>query len=134
MRLALLLAGPAAAAGVILLASPAATGTPRADGAGQRAYLKCYSCHALEPGKNDLTGPTLHRIVGRRIAAEAGFAYSPELRAFAARHPRWTKALLDRLIRDPEQLVPGTTMQFHGISDPAERALLLDYLATARNP
>jgi cytochrome c len=95
---------------------------------GERAYQKCYSCHALEPGKNDLTGPTLHNIVGRPIAAEPDFAYSPALGRFADRERRWGRNLLDKFVADPERLVPGTSMTFHGISDPAERAALIAYL------
>ena len=96
--------------------------------AGERAYQKCYSCHALEPGRNDLSGPTLHRIVGRPIAAERGFEYSAAMRGFAEREPIWTRELLDRFSADPEALVPGTSMTFHGMADRVERKALLDYL------
>ena len=95
---------------------------------GERAYQKCYSCHALEPGRNDLDGPTLHGIVGRRVAAEAGVDYSPAMRRFAERNSRWTPALLDQLIADPETLVPGTSMAFHGIPDAQERRDLIVFL------
>lgn len=94
---------------------------------GERAFQKCFSCHALEPGRNDLSGPTLYRIVGRPIAAEP-FDYSPALRRFAEREPEWTNALLDLFAKDPEALVPGTSMTFHGIADDAERRALVDYL------
>jgi cytochrome c len=96
---------------------------------GERAYQKCYSCHALKPDAARLEGPTLHRIVGRRVAAQPGFQYSPALRRFAERHPRWTPELLDRYVADPEALVPGTSMNFHGIGDARERRALLAYLA-----
>lgn len=95
---------------------------------GQRAYQKCYSCHALEPGRNDLSGPTLYRIVGRRIAAETGFEYSTAMKSFAEREPVWTRELLDRFSADPEALVPGTNMTFHGIADEGERKALIAYL------
>ena len=101
-----------------------------APSAGERAYQKCYSCHALEPGRNNLGGPTLHAVIGRKIASEP-FDYSPALRAFAVANPVWTRDLLDRFAADPEQLVPGTTMLFHGIADPAERGALLNYLELA---
>jgi len=99
--------------------------------AGERAYQKCYSCHALEPGKNDLDGPSLHGIVGRRVAVERGFAYSPAMKRFAARNPRWTPQLIDRMAADPEALIPGTSMNFHGMSDAKERAALIAYLRVA---
>lgn len=101
---------------------------PAADPAlGERAYQKCYSCHALEPGRNDLSGPTLYRIVGRPVATEP-FAYSPALKHLAEREPRWTKELLDRFAEDPEALAPGTNMTFAGVADKAERRALIDYL------
>jgi cytochrome c len=99
----------------------------RGAGAGERAYGKCYSCHALEPGKT-LEGPSLYRIVGKRIAAEPGFAYSPALRRFARRHPRWTPELLDRFAADPEALVPKTSMNFPGMRSRGERRALIRYL------
>ena len=95
---------------------------------GERAYQKCYSCHALEPGKNDLQGPTLHHIVGRPIAVEPGFSYSPAMRRFAETEGYWGKGLLDKFVADPEALVPGTSMTFHGISDADERKALVAYL------
>ena len=95
---------------------------------GERAFQKCYSCHALEPGRNDLTGPTLHRIVGRPIAAEPGFEYSAAMKRFAKSEPRWTRELIGRFAAGPEDLVPGTTMTFHGIAEPDERKALIGYL------
>ncbi len=96
--------------------------------AGKRAFQKCYSCHSLEPGEGDLTGPTLSGIVGRPIAAVPGFDYSQGMRRLAAREQRWTPELLDRLVADPEALAPGTSMAFYGIADPDERAALIAYL------
>jgi cytochrome c len=103
-----------------------------APGAGERAFQKCYSCHSIEPEQTTLAGPNLEGIIGRPIAAQAGFDYSPALRRFAGREPVWTSALLDRYIADPEALVPGTSMAFNGIADPAERAALIGYLGQTR--
>ena len=126
MKLFILGAGAAACA----VAAVAAPG--KRPSAGERGYQKCYSCHALEPGRNDLQGPNLHRIVGRRVASESGFAYSPALRRWARANPRWTPALIDRFAADPEALVPGTSMHFIGIADPRERAALIAYLRMVR--
>ena len=116
--------------GALLLACAAKAPQTSADqlARGERAYQQCYSCHALEPGRNDLTGPTLHGIVGRAVAAEPGFDYSPALRGFAQREPHWTKELLDRYAADPEALVPGTSMTYHGLRDADEREALIAYL------
>jgi cytochrome c2 len=116
-----------------VLIAAAAAGAPASSAVskGKRAYQKCYSCHALEPGGAKLEGPSLHRIVGRRVAAQAGFDYSRAMRKFARRHPRWTPDLLNRYAADPEALVPGTSMNFHGMKDAAERRALIQYLERA---
>lgn len=95
---------------------------------GERAYQKCYSCHALEPGRNDLSGPTLLGIVGRPVAAETDFDYSPAMRRLAAQEPRWTEQLLGRFLSDPQAMVPGTSMTFVGIGDADERKALIAFL------
>ncbi len=99
---------------------------------GERAFQKCYACHSVEAGERGLSGPNLRGIIGRRIAAERGFDYSPALRTLARRHPRWTPSLLDRYFADPEAVVPRTSMAFHGMPDRRERAALIAWLGTQR--
>lgn len=96
---------------------------------GERLFRRCIACHALEPGRNSPAGPTLHGVVGRRVASEPGFRFSPALRAHASRHPRWTEAELDRYLADPMTVVPGTDMSFQGLDDAAQRRTLIRWLA-----
>ncbi len=119
-----------AAAGVLLLLAGAgcAAPSPSEFAQGERLYRQCYACHALEPGRNTPAGPTLHAVVGRSIAAEPGFDYSPALRRLAAQHERWTPDLLDRFLADPAAQAPGTEMGFTGMRDPAERRALIVWL------
>lgn len=100
---------------------------------GELLYRQCYACHALEPGANTPAGPTLHSIVSRPIASEAGFDYSPALRRLAAAHGRWTPELLDRFLANPAAVAPGTEMGFPGLADPAERRALIAWLETRQN-
>lgn len=127
MLVALAAAAPALVAAAVGTGGPGAADAPSA---GERAYLKCYSCHAIE-GEERLEGPGLGGIVGAPVADKAGFEYSPAMERFAKTNPVWTRALLDRFIADPEALVPGTSMAFAGIRDPAERAALIAYLRTS---
>lgn len=85
-----------------------------------------------EPGETEgLLRPNLSGIVGRPIAAQPGFDYSPALRALARRRGRWNEALLDRFMSDPQGLVPGTGMAgYPGLDDPDQRRLIIEYLAT----
>ena len=115
----------------MLAAIPSSASDPQQ---GERLFQQCYSCHSLAPGENLPSGPTLHGIVGRGIAAEPGFDYSPALQRFAQDRPRWTDELLDAFIADPERLVPGTHMSFHGLANAADRSALIDYLESRQRP
>ena len=120
MKLAL-----AAAAG---LAAAGAAALPQGDpDRGERAYMKCYGCHSLEPGES-ANGPSLHGIVGKPVASDPAYPYSEALRRLAERQPRWTPELLDRFIADSEAVAPGTDMGFFVRTDVQERADLIAYL------
>jgi cytochrome c len=95
---------------------------------GERVLQYCYSCHSVQPGETNLQGPNLHGIVGRRIASQQGFSYSPALRAFAQEEERWSEALLDRYLAAPYKVVPKTSMAFSGVEAQDERADLIAYL------
>lgn len=96
--------------------------------AGKQSFQKCYACHSLDGPDPAAQGPSLKGIVGRKVAAEPGFAYSPALRAYALRQPRWSRGALDAFLADPHKLVPGNEMGFFGIRDPDERGALITYL------
>jgi cytochrome c len=104
----------------------------RADGGdpvrGETVFQYCYSCHSVQPDETNLQGPNLHGIVGRTIASQNGFAYSPALQAFAQREKRWSEELLERYLAAPYKLVPKTSMAFPGVEAPDERADLIAYL------
>ncbi len=94
---------------------------------GERAYMKCYGCHSLEPGQS-ANGPSLHGIVGKAIASDPDYPYSEALRTLARRESLWTPELLDRFVADPEGVAPGTDMGFFVSTDVQERADLIAYL------
>lgn len=125
----------AAAGAMAAVALPAATGAQTrpasALSAGEKAFQKCYSCHALDDGGSGAQGPSLKGIVGRPVAAAADYDYSAAMRGHAKRQPRWTRAALDAFIANPHKVVPDNEMGFFGIRDPAERKALVDYLAQA---
>jgi cytochrome c2 len=118
-----------ALAALPLATAPGLRAGPVAPSAGERAFQKCYSCHSIEAVQAKLSGPPLAGILGRQIAAEPRFEYSPAMKRFAAREPIWTAELLDRYIADPEATVPGTSMAVNGITDRSERAALIAFLS-----
>ena len=92
---------------------------------------RCASCHTLAPGDEGLPGPSLAGLIGRRVAGDPGYDYSPALHAAAARGLVWDAAMLDRFLADPEAMFPGLWMGENGVRDAADRAAVVRFLADA---
>ena len=92
---------------------------------GAVVYERCAGCHALD---RDRTGPRHCGLLGRRAGSVPGFEYSPAMKRSKI---VWTARALERFLADPMRTVPGTSMGYAGIADPAERADLIAYLASA---
>jgi cytochrome c len=88
---------------------------------------RCASCHAsLEAGREGLPGPRLADLLGRGVAGDPAFDYSPALEA--ARGRAWDAATLDRFLADPEAMFPGLWMGENGVRDAADRAAVVRFL------
>ncbi len=130
---------PLAAALLVLALACGVAGTdgatpPTAEqlAAGERAFQKCYACHAVDPAEQGAEGPLLRGVVGRKVAALPGYAYSSAMRFYATDGKAWTGARLDAFIADPQGVVPHTAMNFFGLADATERAALIAWLAQQR--
>jgi cytochrome c2 len=84
----------------------------------------CSSCHAL---KDNLQGPHLGGVVGRKAGSVADADYTDAMKAAGL---VWTADKLDAFLTGPSKLVPGTAMSAT-VSDAAERRDLIAYLASA---
>ncbi len=91
--------------------------------AGEKVFKKCQACHTVEAGVNK-TGPSLHGVVGRKIAALADFGYSGALPADES----WTPEHLFHFLESPKSYAPGTSMGFAGLKKESDRADLIAYL------
>ena len=123
-------AGPGPFAAALALALPAvcaaaaATDT-EAYARGAVVYERCAACHALQ---TDRTGPRHCGLIGRRAGSVPGFDYSPAMRNSGI---VWTEANLDRFLRAPMEVVPGTAMGYDGIKNDTERHDLIVFLRLA---
>jgi cytochrome c2 len=97
--------------------------TPQQDGqvSGGEVFRKCAICHSLVPGDHRI-GPSLHCILGARIAAQPGYRYSTGLRtaqldsAFGPYEPEvWTRETLTAYVMDPALTFGNTRMPFPGL-------------------
>lgn len=93
-------------------------------GSGERVFNKCKACHSLEEGENRV-GPSLYGVVGRKVDAIEGFAYSGALEKAA---DVWTPENLDHYLTKPSAFAPGTIMSFAGLSSIEDRANVIAFL------
>lgn len=100
-----------------------------AEDVGRRIFeARCAGCHTLDARAAPGAGPHLGELMGRRLAGDARFDYSPALQAARERGEQWDSARLDRFLTDPEAVYTGLWMGDNGVPDANERAALLRWL------
>ena len=87
----------------------------------------CSNCHSVASPPRNKMGPRLLGVVGRPIGAADGYRYSD---GFAAIGAAWTPEFLDAYLVNPKLLAPNGRMNFKGLSDIADRAAIIAYLAS----
>jgi cytochrome c len=92
---------------------------------GEATFKKCMSCHTINSGGANGLGPNLYGVVGKPMAAHAGFAFSDALKGMGG---KWDWASLNDWLKNPAVYVKGTKMTFAGISGGEERANLIAYM------
>ncbi|MEO1657934.1 MAG: c-type cytochrome [Pseudomonadota bacterium] len=93
---------------------------------GARRVGICTSCHSLEQGGGNGTGPALWDVMGRQVASVGGFGYTAALQGLEG---AWDFEKMDAYLKNSQAFVPGTQM-VQRISKDANRADILAYLAT----
>lgn len=99
--------------------------------AGERVFKRCKGCHRVEPERSGV-GPTLHGVVGGRIAGVPHYEYSEAMRSYAEATGVWSAERLDAYLADPRGIVPGTSMAFAGVPKAGDREALICYLDAIR--
>lgn len=92
--------------------------------AGERIFKQCQQCHTLQPGRN-LTGPTLHQIIGRKAGTVEKFNYS---KANKDSGVVWTEQIMFEYLENPRAFMPGTKMIFAGLRKPQDRADVIAFI------
>lgn len=102
---------------------------PTADAAaGEAVFAKCKSCHTIDNGGANGTGPNLWAVVGRKPGSHAGFAYSAPMTEFGGKQPAWDYEHLSEFLKAPQKYISGTKMGFVGLKKPEDRINLIAYL------
>lgn len=113
---------------VLLLLLSLPTSAP-AEADGPRAFTPCRACHSLDPAERGLPGPNLSGLIGRAVAGDPEFDYSPALRKARDEGLRWDEKRLDSFLTDPAAMFPGLWMSIRGVEDITERQALVRFFA-----
>ena len=112
--------------GAAVAAVPIATLLATADAAkGEAIFKKCVACHNIAAGGANGIGPNLHGVLGKPLAAHAGFSYSDALKTKGG---NWTFEAMNEWLANPKKYAPGNKMTFAGLGNPEERAAVLLYI------
>jgi cytochrome c len=98
--------------------------------AGAEVANKCKSCHNLDAGGPNLTGPNLYGVEGRKPGSHAGFTYSASMTDFGGKNAAWSYDLLYQFLKNPQAYLSGTKMTFVGLKKPDDRVNVIAYLRT----
>lgn len=92
---------------------------------GAKVFKKCQSCHKVEEGAANGTGPALWGVVGNPTGTHPGFSYST---AMTSTGYNWTFEELDAFLKKPAAHLKGTKMAFIGLKKAEDRAAVIEYL------
>lgn len=96
---------------------------------GAEIFKACIACHTLSENDGNRAGPSLHRIMGRKIATAPGYAFTPALKNLDI---VWSRETVARLFEiGPAAYTPGTKMPEQTIGNAADREALVDFLEQA---
>ena len=98
---------------------------------GAKVFKKCTSCHNVEPGGANGTGPALYGVVGNDKAVGDGFSYSSALTGLGG---KWTYEDLDAFLTKPSTYAKGTKMNFIGLKKAEDRAAVIEYMRVNGSP
>jgi cytochrome c len=98
---------------------------------GESQFAVCRACHTLNQGGQDMTGPNLWGIFGRKAGSEPGFSYSDDLKNAGW---TWDADHLDKWITNPRGVLPGTKMTFVGMPDATNRRDVIAFLKVQTSP
>jgi len=101
------------------------------DTAGERLFTQCKTCHEVGEGARHKIGPHLDGIIGRAAGSLEGFKYSTAMRLAGETGLVWDEKALDSYLEKPRDFIRGNRMSYRGMSDPEDRAVLIEWLAAA---
>lgn len=97
---------------------------------GAAVYNRCAGCHSVGEGAMNKLGPHLNGLIGRVAGSLSDYTYSQAMTEAGANGLVWSVETLRSFLENPKDVVPGTKMQFAGMSNEREFDDLFAYLAS----
>ena len=110
---------------IVAAAIVAAAAGAQAEACNRHVFEHCQACHALTKNAGEKPGPQLVGVIGRPVAGDPAFDYSPVLQEARAKGEIWTKDKLELYLADPQEVFAGTWMGSPPIRDAKQRADIL---------
>ncbi len=111
---------------------PAPAAITDAKDRGAKVFRACAVCHGLTAADTHLAGPTLHQIMGRKIASLKGYEFSQPLTKLEI---TWTPDTIAKLFEvGPAIFTPGTKMPEQRLTDADDRRALVEWLSRVTVP
>jgi cytochrome c len=98
---------------------------------GEAKFALCRACHTTSPGGDDMTGPNLWGIFGRKAGSKASFTYSDDLKNAGW---TWDADRINQWITNPRAMLAGTKMTFVGMPDANDRRDVIAFLKVQTSP
>ena len=117
---------------IVLAALVCATPAFGADANAGKNYFhqQCALCHSAQPGDNGgAQGPNLNGVAGRHAASDPQFGYT---KAMQASNLTWDATTLDRFLKSPTTVVPGSAMVI-AIPKDDDRANVIAYFQAVKD-
>jgi cytochrome c len=100
-------------------------------GNGEAKFAVCRACHTLNQGGDDMTGPNLWGIFGRKAGSKSGFTYSDEMKNAGW---TWDADRIDKWITNPHAVLADTKMTFVGMPNATDRRDVIAFLKVQTSP
>lgn len=110
---------------IFLAASAGAAAAPNVAN-GERDFAVCRACHQIGDNAENMLGPELNGLDGRKAGSVADYPYSESMKNSGV---TWNTASFKQYIHDPQAMVKGTKMPFAGIKDNKKVADLWAYIS-----
>ncbi len=113
------------AAALALVASGGVATAAGDAAAGETTFRVCRTCHQIGEGARNFVGPELNGVVGRKAGTVPGYNYSDANKNSGV---TWDEATLEKYLKRPRDVVPGTKMAYPGMAADVDIANVIAFL------